>query len=92
MNQYQLENLSFCVRCLLRGQGEDQKLSVGFGSTEGKTGARDKSSFRGMCRQKPNGCKLEKMGDEEVETVPTDNSEVLLESEAERSGGTWRGM
>lgn len=57
-----------------------------------KLGPRDKSSFRGMCRQKPNGCKLEKMGDEEVEMVPTDNSEVLLESEAERSGGTWRGM
>lgn len=33
-----------------------------------------------------------KMGDEEVEMVPTDNSEVLLESEAERSGGIWRGM
>lgn len=32
-----------------------------------------------------------RMRGEEAETVPTDNSEILLERETERSGGSWRG-
>lgn len=32
---------------------------------------------------------LERMEGKKVEMVPTDNSEVLLEREAERSGGSW---
>lgn len=75
--------LNACQEVKLKKCVLDQKVAA-----ERKNGGSREQQFQGDLRTEAS----ERMRAEEVEMVPTDNLEVLLEREAERSGGIWREM